>query len=198
MTEIMDGQVGLFDAGTASGRTSQAHSVPTKDATSKRSLRSSSGSQIKTLPMCLCLTRGSGPNQDGCTMKWVDGAWPGESMTLSSGVYRSDENGLLWLQTSGGVSAPEILFDPEYRGETERTESDETEPDSGGERGLEVQTVEQSLSGDIESCGTQGQGTPAGTESGVDGAISFQERAGKPGGARESLSRLSEQDPCQP
>ena len=35
-------------------------------------------------------------------MKWVDGAWPGESTMLNSGAFRSDENGLLWLQTSGG------------------------------------------------------------------------------------------------
>lgn len=32
-------------------------------------------------------------------MRWGGGAWPGESTTLNSGAFRSDENGLLWLRT---------------------------------------------------------------------------------------------------
>ena len=43
-------------------------------------------------------------------MKWVDGAWPGESMTLSSGAFRSDENGLLWLRTSTDYPPPRFCL----------------------------------------------------------------------------------------
>ena len=124
-----------------------------------------------------------------------------------------------------GLTAPEILFDPQYRREAERAESDETEPDSGDGSGPEVQIVEQGLSGNSEPSGTPGEGTAEGTEGSVGGAgsggqrvtrnpgrsengdgrygnlaagaISFQERAGKPGGARESLSRVSGQERCQ-
>ena len=100
MTEIMDGQVDLFDRDTASLKTSPDSSVQTKEQTSKRSSRSSSGSRKLMLPMCLCLTMESGPEQDGSTTKWVDGAWLGASTTLNSGAFRRDEDGLLWLRTS--------------------------------------------------------------------------------------------------
>ena len=96
----MEGQMSLLDQDTQYGRTSPELSPATKGKTSKRSSRSSSGSRNLTLPMFLCLRREGGQNQDGYTMSWVDGAWPGASTTLSSGAYRSDENGLLWLRTS--------------------------------------------------------------------------------------------------
>lgn len=120
-----------------------------------------------------------------------------------------------------GLTAPEILFDPQYRREAERAESDETESDSGDGSGPEVQALSQGLSGHFEpgrtpregtaqgvegsvggtdrgsgSCGTRGAIADGGTGQ-IGGAISFQERAGKPGGARESLSRVSGQEPCQ-
>lgn len=103
----------------------------------------------------------------------------------------------------GGVTAPEILFDPQYRREAERAEPNEAESDSGDGSGPEVQIVEQGLSGNFEPSGTPGEGTAEGIEGSVGGAgqgsgncgtgrtggaiatgsaISFQERAGKPGG----------------
>ena len=103
MTEIMDGQVDLFDRDTASLKTSPDSFLPpvqTKGRISKRSSRSSSGSHKLTLPTCLCLTRESGPEQDGSTTTWADGAWLGAPTTLVNGVFRRDEDGLLWLQTS--------------------------------------------------------------------------------------------------
>lgn len=124
-----------------------------------------------------------------------------------------------------GLTAPEILFDPQYRREAERAEPNETEPDSGDGSGPEVQIVKQGLSGNFEPSGTPGEGTAQRVEGSVGGAgadeqwiarntgrsktgdgrngdsaagaISFQERAGKPGGAREFLSRVSGQEPCQ-
>lgn len=96
----MEEQVSLFSADTPSGRTSPAHSVQTKGGTSRRSSRSSSGSRNLTLPMFLCLKKESGPSPGVVTTTWGGGAWPGDSTTLSSGAFRSDANGLLWLRTS--------------------------------------------------------------------------------------------------
>lgn len=96
-----------------------------------------------------------------------------------------------------GLTAPDILFDPQYRREAEGADADETQPDTGGGSRPEVQIECESVSGNIESGGTPGQGTAEGTERGTGGAISFQERAGKPGGARESLSRVNTSEPCQ-
>lgn len=55
-----------------------------------------------------------------------------------------------------GLTAPTILFDPQYRRETEGTDADETEPDTGGGIGLEVQIECESVSGNPEPGGTQG------------------------------------------
>lgn len=125
-----------------------------------------------------------------------------------------------------GLSAPEILFDPQLRGETENSEPDKTERDSGTVRRPEVQPLREGLSGHSEPGGEAGEGTaespagrsdgtggdeqrsgerPGGSESGngwfgdsSGGAISFQERAGCDVGARESSCRMSGQEPCQP
>ena len=86
-----------------------------------------------------------------------------------------------------GLTAPSILFDYEYRGEAARAESYQTERHSGDEPRPEVQPVGESVSGNPEPGGTQGQAATHGTESGADGAISFQERAGKPGGGKGIL-----------
>ena len=69
----------------------------------------------------------------------------------------------------GGMCAPEVLF--ERKGLSRNTEPSETERKESAER----------------------------TESGVGGSsLSFQERAGKPGGAKEYCSNTIEQEPCQP
>lgn len=49
-----------------------------------------------------------------------------------------------------GYTAPTILFDPQYRGEAERAESNETVGDTSGRRESEVQSVSESVSGDTE------------------------------------------------
>lgn len=63
-----------------------------------------------------------------------------------------------------GLTAPEILFDPQLRGETEDGESDEAIRSAGGERGQQIQAVEASLPGNPQQGRTEGEGTPAGTE----------------------------------
>ena len=99
-----------------------------------------------------------------------------------------------------GLAAPEILFDPQLRGETEDSKPDEAVRDSGARRGPEIPPVPDGLQGNPDAGGTAGQGASEGPAGRADGAsgLSFQERAGGPGGARESSCRMSEQGPCQP
>lgn len=98
MTEIMDGQTSLFAHDTEFGKMSQAHSRPTEDKISKRSLKSSSGSQNRKHPMFLCLKR-DGQQADASSMKWESGLWLGGYSMPNIGECHKDENGLLWLPT---------------------------------------------------------------------------------------------------
>ena len=74
------------------GRTCQEPSVPTRGKTSKPSSQKSSGSQTQMLPMCLCLTKTSGVNQDASMMTWEDGPLLGEYTMLSTGESPREEN----------------------------------------------------------------------------------------------------------
>lgn len=198
MTAIMDGQGCLFDPVTASGRTYREPYPATTGKTSKPSSRSSQGSGSRTLPMCLCLRRENGPKPGASTMSW--GGW-----SIAYRIHDAQYWGvpqrrrrISVLADFNGLSAAEILFDPQLRGETENTEPHETERDSGREPGREVPPVGESVPGDFESCGAERQGTADGVESGAGSAISFQERAGKPGGAKESSFSVSTQESSQP
>jgi DNA (cytosine-5)-methyltransferase 1 len=62
----------------------------------------------------------------------------------------------------------------------------------------QIQFIEQSLSRDIESCEQTRETVTGNVGESVDTAVSFQERAGKPGGVKESLSNETELEPCQP
>lgn len=131
-----------------------------------------------------------------------------------------------------GLTAPEILFDPQLRGETEGPEPDQAVADPSAGCGPEVQAESSCLSGHPESCRAEGQGTPGGSAEGADGtgafgidqqggkgganytvgvaptiasdshgtphAVSFRERSGKPGGAKESSVNLKRQEHWPP
>lgn len=89
-----------------------------------------------------------------------------------------------------GLTAPEILFDPQLRGETEGGEPDETIAGAGDEPGRKVSAVGESLPRNPESCREKGEGTADGTKRSAGEtvrALSFQERAGKPGGGKGIL-----------
>ena len=89
-----------------------------------------------------------------------------------------------------GLTAPEILFDPQLRGKTEREESDEALGSDGREGAREVHAVSESLRGDSVQSGEAGERTasrPEGDAGEASGVISFQERAGKPGGGKGLL-----------
>lgn len=83
-----------------------------------------------------------------------------------------------------GLTAPEILFDPQLRGEAESSEPDQTFGDSASGNRPEVPPVSNSLQGYSDESGSAGEGTAESTSGRSDGtgSIRFQERAGKPGG----------------
>lgn len=91
-----------------------------------------------------------------------------------------------------GLSAIEIMFDPQLRRVSEVAEHDKAKSDSGAGRRPKVQSVAQGVSGDSEqgreagpcAAGCVGGGA---SETGGTHAISFQERAGKPGGGKGIL-----------
>ena len=90
-TEELEGQVGLFDPDTWSGRTCLEPSIAIKDTTSKPSLPKLSKSQSQTLPMCLCL-KTVGQKLGVSTMIWEDGALLGDYTMHSFGEYPNEEN----------------------------------------------------------------------------------------------------------
>ena len=77
-TEIMEGQVSMYDLGGEFTKMSLELFPRTAAGTSKPSSRNSSKSQNPMLPMCLCLKAESGARQDASTMSWEDGALLGE------------------------------------------------------------------------------------------------------------------------
>ena len=88
-----------------------------------------------------------------------------------------------------GGSAGDILF--ECWRETENPETDQTEPNLREESRPEIQPFSESVSGHSESSGTAGQETAGDAGNGFEktggGVLSFQERAGKPGGGKGLL-----------
>ena len=74
------------------------------------------------------------------------------------------------------------VHDAQFWGVPQRRKRIALVADFGGLAAPEVLFERKGLSGDFEQSRTEGQGTAGSVESGVGGAISFQERAGKPGG----------------
>ena len=112
MTELMDGQVSMFDAVTEYGKMFPAHfqaqEKDTQVKTSQPSLKSSSGSQSRKLPLFLCLKK-DGPQQDATTMRWESGVSHGELWTANIGECLSEEGAFVSLLTSTD-SMPQRLY----------------------------------------------------------------------------------------
>lgn len=89
------------------------------------------------------------------------------------------------------------VHDAQFWGVPQRRKRIALVADFGGMCAPEVLFERKGLSRDFEPSEAAREGTAARTETGV-GAYSFQERAGKPGGARESLFREIESEPYQP
>lgn len=86
----------------------------------------------------------------------------------------------------GGLTAPTILFDPQYRRETEGADADEAFPNPGGECRSEVQALSPCLSGDIEQSGTPREGTAEGAEGSVGEAGADEQRIARDAGRSET------------
>jgi len=111
------------------------------------------------------------------------------------------------LADFNGLSAGEILFDPQYERTTANGEPLSTVGYSGNVPEREIQAVSESMSGYLESCGTERERAARGVESGTDSAICLQGNgidrsdtagcngAGWRGGAVTPLTQSTDQ-PC--
>lgn len=87
MTNEMEGQVSLFDQGSAYGRTCTEACQVTEEGTSRESSRNLRGSQTKNVPMFLCLRREDGASQESSNPRWESGALRGDLSTRNFGEY---------------------------------------------------------------------------------------------------------------
>ena len=90
------------------------------------------------------------------------------------------------------------VHDAQFWGVPQRRKRIALVADFGGQSAPEILFERKSLSGDIETSREEGQEVAGVVGENIDKAISFQERAGKPGGAREYSYNMREQEPCQP
>ena len=147
MTEVLEGQVDMFDLGIWSGKTYPALSAVTEGKTSKPSSKKSSKSSKQKSPICLVLSRG-GWTKSGCLysdMGHWSVAWRVHDAQFWGVPQRRKRIAL--VADFGGLSAPEILFE------------------------------RKGLSGDSEPSGTEREGTAAGAESGADSTITIHDKA---------------------
>lgn len=115
------------------------------------------------------------------------GKWPGWDFLVGDGwsvAYRVHD-AQFWgvpqrrrricvLADFAGWTAPRILLDPELRRETEESDAEQAVRNSGTAPRQEVRPVSESLHGDSEQSGSEGEGTADGAESGADSAICLQ------------------------
>ena len=121
---------------------------------------------------------------DACVHVCVpDGGW------TKSGCYYSAD---------GKWSIAWRLHDAQFWGVPQRRKRIALVADFGGLTAPEILFERQGLRWDIEQSESERERAAARAESGSGGSISFQERAGKPGGARESLFSMNTPEPCQP
>lgn len=171
MTEQMGEQMSLFDHDTWCGRMSREHSVPTRAETSRPSSRKSSGSSSRMQMMCLCLRKESGPTPDVFVTTW--GGWS-----------------VAWRVHDAQFWGPAVYSDDGVclqRGTPQRRKRIALVADFGGFTAPEVLFERESLSGHFDESGTERQDLAPGTKGSPGSTISFQERAGKPGGGKGIL-----------
>ena len=89
------------------------------------------------------------------------------------------------------------VHDAQFWGVPQRRKRIALVADFGGESAPEILFERESLCGDIEESREEGQEAPRTVRGDIEETISFQERAGCDGGARESSYSMSEQEPCQ-
>ena len=111
--------------------------------------------------------------QENAGVDVPDGGWP-----YSGCVFTED----------GGASVAWRLHDAQFWGVPQRRKRIALVADFGGLSAPEILFVRKGLSWDPEPGGEAGQGTAQGTEGSPGAAVSFQERAGKPGGGAKASS----------
>ena len=89
------------------------------------------------------------------------------------------------------------VHDAQFWGVPQRRKRIALVADFGGATAPEILFERESVSGNTEASREKGEGTSATSESNTYETISFQERAGKPGGARDCSYNMNEQEPCQ-
>ena len=106
MTDVLEGQMSIFDLGLQCGKTSPVHLAVTKERTSKPSSKPSAKSRTPAFQF-LCLKRESGRKPD---VSWeTDTALRGVSMTLNFGEFPSEERESTLSQILE-ANAPEKYF----------------------------------------------------------------------------------------
>jgi len=96
-----------------------------------------------------------------------------------------------------GWSVAWRVHDAQFWGVPQRRRRISLVADFAGESAPEILFERESLQGNTDESEESRKGTPETIGDGVDKAITFQERAGKPGGAREYSSNTREPAPCQ-
>ena len=89
------------------------------------------------------------------------------------------------------------VHDAQFWGVPQRRKRIALVADFGGQTAPEILFEREGVSGDPETCREQREEIAKTAGGGFEEAISFQERAGKPGGAKEYSYNMSEQEPCQ-
>ena len=167
MTETADGQVCLFDQDTWCGRTYPEPLAATAAKTSKPSLKKSSKSSKQNLPLCLCLTKESGPKPDACTMKWEPGALLGEYTMHSFGECPREENVSRLSQILEDCPHPKYFLSA------------------------------KACVGILNRAERRGKELPPELKAALIAQSVSKNEPENLGGAKESLSRTTEQEPCQ-
>ena len=157
-------------------------------------LSSNDGEDFRLVLEEMCKIKDENANvprpEDG---KWQPcGAIMGNGYSLAWRIHDAQYHGtpqrrrrICVLIDLNGNTAPEMVF--ELRREAVDGESDKTVADFGTESVPEVQSFGKGLSGYSEQSGAERKGTSTDVAGSVGEAISFQERAGKPGGGKGLL-----------
>ena len=96
-----------------------------------------------------------------------------------------------------GYSVAWRVHDAQFWGVPQRRKRIALVADFGGLSAPEILFERKGLSRDTTESGEQGQGTATTSEGNIAETISFQERAGCDGGAKESSYNATESEPCQ-
>ena len=177
-------QVGLFDQDGWCGRMSPEHSRQTEEKISQRSSKKSSKS-ASLMPVCKCVSRiNDGLNPGVTILRMDDGPLLGEYTMPSFGECPKEENASRLSQILEDSPRPRYSLSAKAcRGILNRAER------RGKERPAELLSAltEQARSQEHLMPTTETVPESGGAGANLPNAISFQERAGKPGGGKGIL-----------